>query len=243
MYLQIGKVVDTCTTLFTYQEGRTPILDFRQGSRRGDQYIMVDRFFKLQGKLQIIAIPFIEGKPAYRTGAQAVNLITELEELHDKDIVHGDIRGFNSLHSSTYSKFIDFDYSGTAGQVWYPSGYVTKLEDGLRTKTRSAPIDKNHDVYALGHLLLRYHELDDGALEDQYHKTGVPKWAVAVYSFQKKLGEIEQATEEDGKELLKEMKVFFLSISDFPFRSFQNWDKHDTSFVNQKLLRKDALAR
>ncbi|KAL3907597.1 MAG: hypothetical protein SGILL_008806, partial [Bacillariaceae sp.] len=227
-YLRNGshRVVDECESLFTYKEGTTPTLNFREQSghdHRGP-YFMVERFFKLEGKLQIIAVPFIDGQPVCKLGARAINLIDELQRLHKEGIVHGDIRGHNTVHNSSHSKFIDFDYSGDAGTVHYPKGYVSKLDDGRRTTIRST-IKKNHDVYALGKLLLRYHEVDVKGLDETEIKKAVAAWSAAYGVMDLEVKKVDKAQDEEkGKEVLENLKTFFAEWRDRRFCATDEWD-------------------
>jgi tRNA A-37 threonylcarbamoyl transferase component Bud32 len=64
-----------------------------------------------------------------------VPVISQLEALHSKGFVHGDIRGFNVVFGKTDEEgwLIDFDFGGKLGRK-YPKGYRTALDDFRRCK-------------------------------------------------------------------------------------------------------------
>ena len=91
-----------------------------------------------------------------------VPVISQLEALHSKGFVHGDIRGFNVVFCATDEEgwLIDFDFGGQPGRK-YPKGYRTALDDGLRLgdakgETKILPW---HDWFALGTLLFSIHKM------------------------------------------------------------------------------------
>ena len=55
---------------------------------------------------------------------------------------------------------IDFDFSGIAGEVTYPAGYVTCMGDGDRIGFGKETIEKWHDWYALGRVIFDVHKLN-----------------------------------------------------------------------------------
>jgi len=84
--------------------------------------------------LEIIATPYREGVHEAKLPKAFLPIIDQLQELHEKGFVHGDIRAFNTVFGETADEgwLIDFDFGGKVGATVYPSGYRAVLEDGLR---------------------------------------------------------------------------------------------------------------
>ena len=108
---------------------------------------------EIQGKLLIISTQYHEGVHYAELPSHFVPIITQLEELHERGYVHGDIRAYNMVlqysptsrngaictttGSSTASDsckgwLIDFDYGWKKGEVTYPKRYKDELHDGIR---------------------------------------------------------------------------------------------------------------
>jgi hypothetical protein len=112
--------------------------------------------------LLVIATPYLRGGHGARKLTSFVPVISQLEALHRKGFVHGDIRGFNVVFGTRDDKeegwLIDFDFGGTRGRK-YPKGYRNALADGDRFGDEKGEdeILPWHDWYALGTLLFRIH--------------------------------------------------------------------------------------
>jgi serine/threonine protein kinase len=134
--------------------GKTPSPD--SGDKLG-------HLFASQGQLQVIETPFEDGDHVCTSPSQAMSLIQELKSLHEKGFSHGDIRAYNCVFSDEGSHLIDFDFGGKAGEVTYPEGYQTHLNDGKRIPdtvlAEDTAIEKWHDVYALVKLFLELHKV------------------------------------------------------------------------------------
>jgi hypothetical protein len=119
--------------------------------------------------LKVIATPFRPGKHFAQKPEAFIPVIEALEKLHDKGLVHGDIRGFNVVFHEGISKpkgyLIDFDFGGQHQSREYPEGYVLILADGVRCvdnedNTSRKVIRQWHDWFALGRLIFVIHELE-----------------------------------------------------------------------------------
>ena len=68
--------------------------------------------------LLVIATPYRDGEHVARKLTSFVPVISQLEALHSKGFVHGDIRGFNVVFGTREDKeegwLIDFDFGGYA---------------------------------------------------------------------------------------------------------------------------------
>ena len=90
-----------------------------------------------------------------------------IQQMHAKDIVHGDVRAFNMLHPRNSAEdesgikescLIDFDFSGKAGVDKYPLGFKDLIVDRLGTRAGSAgePLQKKHDWIELAHAMQNF---------------------------------------------------------------------------------------
>ena len=114
-----------------------------------------------RGQVKVIAVPFLEGSHICTTTDQAIGMVKWLKNMHGKGYVHGDIRAFNLVFSRTRSVPIDFDFGGQEGEVRFPRGYQTLLDDGNRTGCEAGNlIARKHDFKALKHVLTHLHEFD-----------------------------------------------------------------------------------
>jgi serine/threonine protein kinase len=128
----------------------------------------LDNFWKLSGtgSLQVIVTPYRDGRHDATKPSSFLPVIDQLDKLHKKGYVHGDIRGFNTVFDEDNGQgyLIDFDFGGKDGERVYPEGYRTTLNDGIRLGPDETPSSRNfiwpwHDWYALGRLIFVVHEL------------------------------------------------------------------------------------
>ena len=121
-------------------------------------------------RLLIISTPFREGVHVAQHPIDFLPIIEHLESIHKAGYVHGDIRACNTAFPKTEGGpgyLIDFDFSGKAGKVYYPSGYVRNLDDGNRFGTQGQLIEKWHDWYALGRLIFDVHNIPKPEAEEE----------------------------------------------------------------------------
>jgi serine/threonine protein kinase len=93
-----------------------------------------------------------------------IPIIHQLQELHAKGYVHGDIRGLNVVFEENGGGLIDFDFSGMPEKDTYPPGYRQSLNDGDRIGDGNAKSEDNklafwHDWYALGQLIFNVNKV------------------------------------------------------------------------------------
>jgi len=91
---------------------------------------------KSQGRgLLIIATPYRDGGHVAKSAKVFLPVIAQLELLHKKRFVHGDIRAFNTVFGEQDNEgwLIDFDFGGQIGATCYPDGYRRNLDDGVRS--------------------------------------------------------------------------------------------------------------
>lgn len=133
---------------------------------RGDNGGSCDDSFwssKSQGRgLLIIATPYRVGGHVAKSAKVFLPVIAQLELLHRKGFVHGDIRAFNTVFGEQDDEgwLIDFDFGGQIGATYYPDGYRRNLDDGTRIGCEKAIIEKWHDWYALGKLIFTVHNIN-----------------------------------------------------------------------------------
>jgi hypothetical protein len=112
--------------------------------------------------LLVIATPYRHGGHVAKKPKAFLPIIAQLEKLHEKGFVHGDIRAFNTVFGKQEDQgwLIDFNFGGKLGRT-YPKGYRNKLEDGdrLGDGEHQSVILKWHDWYALCRLIFEIHRL------------------------------------------------------------------------------------
>ena len=72
----------------------------------------------------------------------------DLNRLHLKGYVHGDIRKENLLFGDNYAWMIDFDLTQLEDML-YPANYNSSIEEHHKDAWASKPMKKSHDLYAL----------------------------------------------------------------------------------------------
>ena len=80
-----------------------------------------------------------------------------VEDIHNEDWVHGDLREPNILISANNQdiiKLIDFDWSGKVGKVHYPT-YLNPKVDWPKGVVSGALIQKEHDMWWLEKLKIK----------------------------------------------------------------------------------------
>ena len=137
---------------------------------------MCDYLFwnKSKGRtLLVITMPYQHGSHAADKPKVFLPIISQLEELHKKGFVHGDIRAFNTVFGKEDNKgwLIDFDFRGKQIQSKYPKGYQNCLYDGdhIGDAEDESKILKWHDWYTLGHLIFHIHRLCPADGQDEVH--------------------------------------------------------------------------
>ena len=135
---------------------------------RGETYYQESTLFRdddMGGQIQVIAIPYIPGNHVCKSPKQALLLVAFMKLLHESGNVHGDIRAFNIVFgedkNSDAAALIDFDFGGRENTVKYPPGYVSALDDGVRIGKPCVEISKEHDIYALAHVLGKLHDVSE----------------------------------------------------------------------------------
>jgi serine/threonine protein kinase len=114
----------------------------------------------------IISYPYVSGSSIPTECSDFANIITQLNFMHERSFVHGDIRLSNmifSLHGK--STLIDFDFTGIQGQNKYPEGFVEVLADTVR-----------HPEAKGGQLLRTEHDLFSMAAVMQLFKCSNSDW-------------------------------------------------------------------
>ena len=111
--------------------------------------------------VQVIAMSYRPGVHEAKKPRAFLPIIAQLEELHSKGYVHGDIRGFNTVFTEQGDKgwLIDFDFGGKSGERCYPKGYRQVLADGQRLADDESKILQWQDWYALGRLIFSIHTI------------------------------------------------------------------------------------
>jgi hypothetical protein len=114
-----------------------------------NKYVVIRTFFARTGHLQVFCVPYLAGQHRVTNGEQGYRLATTLKKLNLAGLVHGDIRGYNTINGADDSYLIDFDFGGEENVVKYPPDNNFLLPDGKHVSA-SLHISQADDVYALG---------------------------------------------------------------------------------------------
>ena len=103
------------------------------------------------GRIKCLSYDFVEGDHDPKILAQFVSVINILNELHENDIVHSDVRLANMVFDDETSYLIDFDLAGSVGSQ-YPAGY-SYLDERHNDARPLARREKIHDRYSLWYII------------------------------------------------------------------------------------------
>ena len=159
--------------------------------------------------LLVIATPYRHGSHVADKPKAFLPLISQLEELHEKGFVHGDIRAFNTVFGKDEDEgwLIDFDFGGKQSQSKYPKGYRPCLYDGdrIRDAENESEILKWHDWYALGRLIFHIHRLRPPDRQDEEW------WKSNIFTMERIWGERNR---DPTPEEITELKDFLCRFQD-----------------------------
>lgn len=136
------------------------IFDYRGRDVDEDQRRKPDLFYKYMKDTRtvydekdfcLLVMPFLEGSHFPSCAGDFLPIVDQIEEMHDNNDVHGDLRLANIIFNGEKSQVIDFDWSGKAKGKCYPKGWVLKIPDGERqTRVKAGrQLRKEHDCVAL----------------------------------------------------------------------------------------------
>eukprot|EP00980_Cylindrotheca_fusiformis_P019395 scaffold6663_cov92-Cylindrotheca_fusiformis.AAC.3 len=118
-----------------------------------------------KGSVVVIRYDYLDGTHFASKASHFQQIAESLAAMHEADIIHGDVRGFNMLHPHPNpkdgqiikSRLIDFDLSGSSQQV-YPPGYKEHVPDNVmdRLGRPGERLEKNHDCHDLGSAMSHY---------------------------------------------------------------------------------------
>jgi hypothetical protein len=137
-----------------------------------------------EGQLLVVSTPYLIGKHYATNPLQLLALVEEVDNLHRKGYVHGDIRGFNVVfqdgvndESNTATvtlkdkvvevdlqgfrgRLIDYDFAGkSVDSPKYPKGFQLVLPDGARAGKAGDTIVEHHDWVGVRSILFRLHTM------------------------------------------------------------------------------------
>ena len=132
---------------------------------------------KFEDCLHIIRYPYIEGTSMPSSIRHWLDIVMELQSLHIKDVVFGDIRLSNMIFKpiidgeaipSPCGLLIDFDLAGLESERTYPAGFNPDIDDGVRHRDAKpdSHLEKSHDCFSTAKLMERF-ELYITSDEDQ----------------------------------------------------------------------------
>ena len=132
---------------------------YRRDSSASCRWMPDCRVDSAQRDFTLLCYPLLKGGVLAKKASEFLSVIKELAELHQQDMVHGDIRAYNMLFvEGLGGKLIDFDYCAKHGQRCYPPGYWSSLPDTERHHRAVAenPMRKEHDCFSLGAVMGMY---------------------------------------------------------------------------------------
>jgi serine/threonine protein kinase len=106
--------------------------------------------------MNVISYPEIEGASAPSSVLHIISLIRAVKALHEKDIVHADIRASNVIFCANgEAVLIDFDWSGKPNERNYPKGFRLEINDGARAEDVKAGqgVEFSHDYFSVGAIM------------------------------------------------------------------------------------------
>jgi hypothetical protein len=105
--------------------------------------------------LLVITYDYVRGSHVAENTFDFIPILKMLGLLHDKHLVHGDIRLSNIVFAGIQSSLIDFDFSGEHGAKKYPAGFNREIFDGFRHPgaKENAVMKLEHDLFALARLM------------------------------------------------------------------------------------------
>jgi Phosphotransferase enzyme family len=117
--------------------------------------------------LVVIEYPAINGTHGAKRVEQMIHVVDQLQKLHESNLCHGDIRGYNVLFNEGTSCLIDFDFAGVCGKKQYPEGYIVDIPDGKRHEGAKGGefLQKIHDCFALA-AVMKLRECKDAKFKD-----------------------------------------------------------------------------
>ena len=126
-------------------------------------YMQPVEYRKLSDKFELVSYPYLEGIHEPQNYEQFINIGNILCRLHQRGLVHGDIRCvnliFGSPHESNKSYIIDFDYTSKSGDL-YPSNYNGDLAERHPEAKANQPKYFKHDWHSLSYICKYYYPRD-----------------------------------------------------------------------------------
>ena len=145
-----------------------------------------------RGSVVVIKYKFVAGTHFASKVSHFQQVARCITSMHEADIVHGDIRGFNMLHphpspntvsdAITRSCLIDFDLCGKPGVDKYPPGYASKVDDNVfaRSGKQCQSMEKFHDWRELSSVMAHYSIPLDSIATLQEFKDKQKAWETLV---------------------------------------------------------------
>ncbi len=106
--------------------------------------------------MNVISYPEMEGACTPSSVEHIISLIRAVKALHEKGIVHADVRASNVVFCPNgEAVLIDFDWSGKPNERNYPKGFRLEINDGARAKDVKAGqgVEFSHDYFSVGAIM------------------------------------------------------------------------------------------
>lgn len=102
-------------------------------------------------RIQCLSYDFVDGNHQPTSVKQFVGILETLHMLHEKNIVHSDVRLANMIFHADNSHLIDFDLADKENTD-YPRGY-TKLVERLKETVQFSKRKKLHDRHSVKYVI------------------------------------------------------------------------------------------
>jgi hypothetical protein len=155
VYVELGLGWKICELL---DENEKPLLGL--GERMDGSN---DRgwLWEFRGGCWVYMTPYVVGCHTAHAPREFIPVVKHLLELHQRGLVHGDIRCCNiAFNSDGTGGLIDVDFGGKINNATYPSGYKFKdVQDGYRRGKVGGTITMRDDWFALDSVMFRFHDI------------------------------------------------------------------------------------
>jgi hypothetical protein len=210
--LYVGSVyftkVDNINTVLKVFDGRFRLTPLKRDYKPSLQFIPNCKIFFQQDLLTIISYPFIDGAHYPANSRQILCLLSSLIEFHAQQYVVADIRASNIVFGKHDDGcFIDMDFCGKVGKVFYPVTFNLTIDDGKRHPEvqPGTQAKQEHDCFSLAETFKLF-ELKDDSSQSLWNSL---------------LNDISNCNLHSALELLRSSSVFeFISVTEEELSAF-----------------------
>lgn len=154
VYVELGVGWEICELL---DENEKPLLALGE---RADGSNDRGWLWEFRGGCRVYVTPYLAGWHTAHAAREFIPVVRHLLELHQRGLVHGDIRCCNIVFNNDGTGgLIDLDFGGRINHATYPFGYkFDDLQDGYRRGSVGGAITMRDDWFALDSVMFRFHK-------------------------------------------------------------------------------------